>query len=330
MTPTVLALAGGVGGAKLAVGLAKVLPPERLTIVVNTGDDEVFHGLHVSPDLDTMMYALAGLTNTVTGWGVAGDTFNGLALLRRYGADTWFNLGDKDLATHIRRTQLLREGGTLSQATESLCRSLGILHRVVPMSDAALRTVVETGEGALAFQDYFVKHRCEPVAKAVRFEDGGGRDVGSTGAVGPSPAFLGALDEASVLVYCPSNPFLSIAPVLALKGVRERVRSFQGPRVAVSPIVGREALRGPAAKLLAELGYEVSCRGVAEQYAGLCDVFVIDEVDRDQARAVEALGMRVVVAPTVMISDVDKERLARRILDMVGGANSEDGGVRTA
>ncbi len=330
MTPTVLALAGGVGGAKLAVGLARALPPERLTIVVNTGDDEVFHGLHVSPDLDTMMYALAGLTNTVTGWGVAGDTFNGLALLQRYGADTWFNLGDKDLATHIRRTQLLREGRTLSQATESLCRGLGILHRVVPMSDAPLRTVVETAQGDMAFQEYFVKHRCEPVATAVRFEDGYGRDAGSTGAVDPSPGFLRALGEASALVYCPSNPFLSIAPVLALKGIRERVRSFHGPKVAVSPIVGGQALRGPAAKLLAELGYDVSCRGVAEQYVGLCDVFVIDEVDRDQAGSVEALGMRVEVAPTVMTTDVDKERLARRILDMVGEADSEGEGVGTA
>ena len=179
MTPTVLALAGGVGGAKLAVGLAKVLPPGRLTVVVNTGDDEVFHGLHVSPDLDTVMYALAGLTNTVTGWGVAGDTFNGLASLKRYGADTWFNLGDKDLATHVRRTHLLRSGLTLSQVTASLCRSLGVLHDVVPMSDAVLRTMVETGQGTMAFQEYFVKHRCEPVVKAVRFQDCGGRDVGS-------------------------------------------------------------------------------------------------------------------------------------------------------
>ena len=330
MTPTVLALAGGVGGAKLAVGLAKALPPERLTIVVNTGDDEVFHGLHVSPDLDTMMYALAGLTNTVTGWGVAGDTFNGLAFLQQYGADTWFNLGDKDLATHIRRTQLLRNGCTLSEATASLCRSLGVLHGVVPMSDAVLRTVVETGQGAMAFQEYFVKHRCEPVATSVRFEDGDGRDAGSSGIVGPSPGFLRALDEASALVYCPSNPFLSIAPVLALRGIKERVRSFRGLRVAVSPIVGGEALRGPAAKLLSELGYEVSCRGVAERYAGLCDVFVIDEVDRHQAGAVEALGMRAEVAPTIMTDDVDKERLARRILDIVAGANSEGEEIGTA
>ena len=330
MTPNILALAGGVGGAKLAVGLANALPPERLTVVVNTGDDEVFHGLHVSPDLDTVMYALAGLTNTVTGWGVAGDTFNSLASLKRYGADTWFNLGDKDLATHIRRTQLLRGGYTLSEVTASLCRSLGVLHGVVPMSDAVLRTIVETGQGAMAFQEYFVKHHCEPVATAVRFEDGDGRGVGSPGVVSPSPGFLGALAAASALIYCPSNPFLSIAPILALEGIKERIRSFEGVRVAVSPIIGSQAVRGPAAKLLLELGYEVSCLGVAEQYAGLCDVFVIDEADRDQAGAVEALGMHAEAAPTIMTNDVDKERLARRILDIVEAANSEGEGIRTA
>ena len=330
MSRHILALAGGVGGAKLAVGLVRVLPIDRLTIVVNTGDDEVFHGLHVSPDLDTMMYALAGLTNTVTGWGVAGDTFNALASLERYGADTWFNLGDKDLATHIRRTQLLHEGLTLSEATASLCQSLGILHPVLPMSDAVLRTVVETGQGTMAFQEYFVKHRCEPVVTAVRFEDGDGRDTGSSGVVSPSPRFLEALDAASALVYCPSNPFLSIAPILSLEGVRERIGSFPGLRIAVSPIVGGEALRGPAAKLLSELGHEVSCRGVAAQYAGLCDVFVIDEVDRDQAGAIEDLGLRVEVAPTIMSTDVDKEQLARRILDIVEAATSEGMGVGTA
>ena len=329
MTPSILALAGGVGGAKLAAGLVRVLPTERLTIVVNTGDDEVFHGLHVSPDLDTVMYALAGLTNAVTGWGVAGDTFNALASLERYGADTWFNLGDKDLATHIRRTQLLREGLTLSEATASLCGSLGILHAVVPMSDAVLRTVVETGQGAMAFQEYFVKHRCEPVATAIRFEDGDGR-AGSAGVVSPSPEFLKALDAASALVYCPSNPFLSIAPILSLEGIRERIGSFLGLRIAVSPIVGGEALRGPAAKLLSELGHEVSCRGVAAQYIDLCDVFVIDEVDRDQAGAIEDLGLRVEVAPTIMSTDADKEQLARRILDIVESATSEGKGIRTA
>lgn len=331
MSGHVLALAGGVGGAKLALGLVRVLPTDRLTIVVNTGDDEVFHGLHVSPDLDSMMYALAGLTNTVTGWGVAGDTFNALASLERYGSsDTWFNVGDKDLATHIRRSQLLSEGLTLSEATASLCQSLGILHAVVPMSDAVLRTVVETGQGAMAFQEYFVKHHCGPVVTAIRFEDGDGRDTGSLEGVTPSPWFLEALDAASALVYCPSNPFLSIAPILGLAGIRDRIGSFQGLRIAVSPIVGGEALRGPAAKLLSELGHEVSCRGVAAQYAGLCDVFVIDEVDRDQTGAIEDLGLRVEVAPTIMSTDVDKEQLARRILDIVEAATPEGTGVETA
>lgn len=317
MNQHILALAGGVGGAKLALGLARVLPPENLTIVVNTGDDEVFHGLHVSPDLDTMMYALAGLTNPVTGWGVAGDTFNALASLRRYGVDTWFNLGDEDLATHVRRTELLRQGRSLSEVTRELCTSLGIRHAVVPMSDDSVRTVVETEQGRMAFQEYFVKHQCRPVVREIRFQDGEGRDVGLSEGVPPSAGFLAALDRASALVFCPSNPFLSIAPILALRGVRDRVGAFSGPRLAVSPIVGGEALRGPAAKLLGELGHDVSCVGVARQYAGICDVFLIDEVDRRHAGDIARLGMRVEVAPTVMSTEEDKVGLAARVLRLV-------------
>ena len=301
----VLALAGGVGGAKLAVGLARVLPPEKLTIVVNTGDDETFHGLHVSPDLDTMMYALAGLTNRDTGWGVACDSFNGLEMLGRYGAPTWFNLGDKDLATHVRRTELLKQGYSLSEVTRELCQRLSIRHGVVPMSDEGVRTIVETEEGDLSFQVYFVKRQCQPVVKGIDFQVTPGAQA--------SPGFFDALSEATSLVFCPSNPFLSIAPILAVPGVRERIESFSGTRVAVSPIVGGEALRGPAAKLLGELGHEVSCAGVARQYRGLCDIFVIDEADRPQAEAIGGLGMRAEIAPTVMATDEDKVRLAAHI-----------------
>ena len=316
MTRSVLALAGGVGGAKLALGLSHALPPDRLTIVVNTGDDETFHGLHVSPDLDTVMYALAGLTNTVTGWGVAGDTFQTLGMLGRFGNPTWFNLGDKDLATHIKRTQLLNEGYSLSDVTRELCSLLGIRHPIVPMTNDPLRTVVDTDEGELPFQVYFVQRRCEPKAHRIRFYN-------SAGAV-PSPGFQTALETADVLVFAPSNPFLSVAPILAVQGVREAVSGFTGPRIAISPIVGGEALRGPAAKLLEELGHDVSCVGVARQYADVCDVFVIDEVDETHVPAIERLGMRAETAPTVMETDWDKTRLAMSILDIAESVSPLD------
>ncbi len=310
MTGHILALAGGVGGAKLALGLSQVLAPESLTIVVNTGDDEIFHGLYVSPDLDTMMYALAGLTNQETGWGVAGDSFNALGMLGRYGSTTWFNLGDKDMATHIRRTELMRQGRTLSEATQELCKRLGVGRPIVPMTDDPVRTFVETDEGDLSFQEYFVKRQCQPVAKCVRFEN-------AENAIS-SPGFSSALEAAASIVFCPSNPFLSIAPILAVPGVRNRIAGFKGTRLAVSPIVGDNALRGPAAKMLGEMGHEVSCLGVARQYRGLCDLFVIDQVDGHYTDAISDLGMRVELAPTVMNTDEDKVRLARHICELLG------------
>ena len=303
-------MAGGVGGAKLAVGLSKVLSPQELTVVVNTGDDEEFHGLHVSPDLDTVMYALAGLTNASTGWGVEGDTFETLAMLERYGGATWFNLGDKDMATHIRRTQLLKEGWGLSDVTRELCRRLDIQQDVVPMSDSKVRTMVETDEGDLPFQVYFVQRGCQPVARKVHF-------TASSDAV-PAPGFISALEKSELLVLCPSNPFLSIGPVLSLPGVRHRIETFTGTRVAVSPIVGGKALRGPAGKLLAELGHDVSCVGVAKEYVGLCDIFVVDEIDRRHAAAISSLGMRAEVAQTVMETDADKVALAKHICGLAG------------
>lgn len=304
----VLALAGGVGGAKLALGLSKVLSPEQLTVVVNTGDDEVFYGLNVSPDLDTVMYTLAGISNPETGWGIAGETFNMLERLSAYGEDTWFGLGDKDVATHIRRTNLLRNGDTLSQVTSKLAAALGVGCGIVPMTDDSLRTVVDTEIGSLAFQDYFVKHRSEPKAIAIRFE--------SDGDVRPSPRFDIALNEADIIVYCPSNPYLSVAPILEVAGVRERIGRFSGKRIAVSPIVGGEAIKGPAAKLMAEFGVDPSCVGVAKQYVGLCDVFVIDEVDAGRTKDIESLGMDVLVCNTIMTSDEDKIELARKVLDV--------------
>ena len=214
-SPRVLALAGGVGGAKLVVGLAQCLRPGELVVGVNTGDDEIFHGLHVSPDLDTMMYTLAGLSNPETGWGLQGDTFEALAMLRRYGADTWFNLGDRDFATHIRRTQLLAQGLTLSQATAELCAALGVEHSIVPMSDQPVRTVLDTAEGRLSMQEYFVQRRAQPDVSAVHYE--GAADAP------PAPAMAKALDSAGMLVICPSNPALSVSPIVALAGMKERL-----------------------------------------------------------------------------------------------------------
>jgi LPPG:FO 2-phospho-L-lactate transferase len=305
----VLALAGGVGGAKLALGLARVLAPDELTIVVNTGDDETFHGLHVSPDLDTVMYTLAGLANPETGWGIAGDSFRMLDALRRLGADTWFGLGDLDMATHLRRTDLLGRGFTLSEVTGELASALGVRHPIVPMSDDRLRTVAATEQGDLAFQEYFVHRRCEPRITGVRFD--------GAASARPSPGFRAALASSTAIVYCPSNPLVSIGPVLALEGVSAAVRTFGGPRLAVSPIVGGRALRGPAAKMMAELQEEVSSVGVARRYAGLCDAMVIDTVDRAEAEAIEGMGMRARVTNTVMNTDREKEALAREIVGFI-------------
>ena len=300
-----LALAGGVGGAKLALGLSGILPPSALTVVVNTGDDEEFHGLHVSPDVDTVMYTLAGLSNPETGWGITGETFNALERLNAYGADSWFNLGDKDLATHIRRTHLLRQGESLSAVTDSLRSALGVAHPIGPMSDDPVRTMLTTAIGELPMQTWFVKHRCEPAVSSIRF-------AGAEQAQ-PSPAFTQALRDCDVLVFCPSNPFVSVAPILALPVVRDAIERFDGARIAVSPIVGGQAIKGPAAKMMGELGIESSCVGVAKQYRGLCDIFVLDDVDADRAPDIEALGMRAAVTNTMMITDDDKVRLAEYI-----------------
>lgn len=300
-----LALVGGVGGAKLALGLSKALELQDLTIVVNTGDDERFYGLHVSPDVDTVMYTLAGVANPDTGWGIKGETFHALEWLRAYGADAWFNLGDRDLATHIRRSELLGQGCTLSDVTETLCRALGVKHRIAPMSDEPVRTLLSTDEGELPMQTYFVKRRCEPAVRGVRFE-------GAESAQ-PSPEFARALADSDALVFCPSNPFISVAPILAVQGARRAIEEFAGLRAAVSPIVGGRAIKGPAAKMMRELGYDVSCAGVAAQYAGLCDVFVIDDVDAAHAPEIEALGMRAAVTNTIMNSEADKIRLAEYI-----------------
>ena len=303
-----MALAGGVGGAKLALGLTRIVSPRDLVIGVNTGDDDCFYGLHVSPDLDTVMYTLAGMANPETGWGLAGDTFDALEMLRQYGADTWFNLGDRDLATHVRRTQLLREGATLSQVTAQLSRALGLKHDITPMSDDSVKTVVTTVEGELAMQEYFVKRLAEPRVEGIRYQ--------GAESARPPPELAAAMSAGGLLVLCPSNPFLSLGPIMAVPGIRQGLAAFSGPRVAVSPIVGGAALRGPAAKMMVELGHEATCVGVARQYQGICDYFFIDHQDAELAPAISGLGIQPVTASIIMESEADKVALARQILKL--------------
>jgi LPPG:FO 2-phospho-L-lactate transferase len=304
--PRVLAFAGGVGGAKLALGLYRQLSPDRLTVIVNTGDDEEIHGLHISPDLDTVMYTLAGVENPEAGWGRRADTFAALAALEALGGEAWFRLGDSDLGTHLRRTELLNAGWTLSAITAEFCRSLGIGCTIAPMSDERVRTLVLTRIGAMSFQEYFVHQRCEPVITGLRFD-------GAESAY-PSPAFRAALAQATTVVFCPSNPFVSIGPILAIPGVREAIANFTGARLAVSPIIGGRAVKGPAAKMLAELGDEQSAVAVARKYEGLCDVFVMDTQDESLSASVSSLGMRTLLASTLMTSEQDKIDLARVVL----------------
>jgi len=308
----VLALCGGVGGAKLAAGLAAVLPPERLTIVVNTGDDFEHVGLAISPDIDTVVYTLSGLADQVRGWGVADESWQAMAQLGRLGEAQWFQLGDRDLAMHLARTRRLRAGETLSAITASLAGHLGIRPAIMPMSDDPVRTMVATDEGELDFQRYFVAEQCRPVARAIGFA--GAREAR------PSPGFAAALARADLgaVIICPSNPYLSIDPLLALPGVRQRLIELAAPRVAVSPIVAGQAIKGPTAKLMAELGASVDVVGIARHYQGLIDKLMIDEADWAQASAVEALGLAAVVAPTIMKSHADRVSLAEATLAAAG------------
>ncbi len=306
----VLALAGGVGGAKLADGLQRVVGAS-LTVIVNTADDFALHGLAISPDLDTVMYTLAGIANPETGWGHASDSFHALAMLSRYGAGDWFRLGDGDLATHILRTQRLRAGERLTEVTTYLARALGVRVVILPMTDDPVATMVDTQEGELAFQEYFVQRRCGPVVKSIRF-------AGIEQAQ-PSAEVVAAIARADAIVFCPSNPFVSIEPILSLRGVREHIQQTAAKKVAVSPIVGGEALKGPAAKMFRELGLPSSALAVAQRYVGLLDGFVLDQVDAQHAAAVRQLGMRVWVTDTVMKSEAARERLAREMIQWVTG-----------
>ncbi|MCJ2177406.1 2-phospho-L-lactate transferase [Novosphingobium album (ex Hu et al. 2023)] len=302
----VLALSGGVGGAKLAAGLAAVLAPEDLTIVVNTGDDFEHLGLTICPDIDSVTYALAGLNDTQRGWGVKDESWQAMAMLKDLGEADWFNLGDRDMGMHIARSWRLRAGDTLSAVTARLTRKLGIASAIVPMSDAPLRTQVGTADGWLDFQRYFVAEQCRPVATAIRF------DTGPAGAA-PSPAFAQALarEDLGAIVVCPSNPYLSVDPILAVNGVRELLAARKVPLVAVSPLVGGTALKGPLAKLLSELGQPVSNQAIAAHYGDLLDHLIIDESDAADAGGLRETGLSVTVTGTVMCDAGDRERLAR-------------------
>ena len=306
--PVVL-LAGGVGGARLAHGLQAILGAD-LAVVVNTGDDLERHGLLVSPDHDTVMYTLAGIDNRAWGWGIAGETFAAAAMLERYGEESWFRLGDRDLATHVVRTRRLRAGDRPTQVALDLQRALGVRARILPMTDQPVRTEVLTDDGWLEFQDYFVRRHQEPDVRDIRFR--GVEDARAT------PEVLAAFEAATAIVIGPSNPFVSVQPILAVAGIEAALQTARtrGIKVvAVSGIIGGHAVKGPADRMLRSLGHEVSALGVARQYAGVADAFVFDRVDEALAPAVEALGLRAVVGDTLMTDDAARERLARVVLD---------------
>jgi LPPG:FO 2-phospho-L-lactate transferase len=299
-------LAGGTGGAKLAHGLQQVLDPGDLTVIVNVADDTERHGLLVCPDLDTIIYTLAGLADAEQGWGVAGDTHTAMQMLERYGEETWFRIGDADLATHVHRAQLMRDGASLTDATAAMAAALGVPSRLLPATNDRLRTIVETDAGALDFQTYFVRRRQADAVRALRFE--GAEDAR------PTTLALSAISEAELVIIGPSNPLVSIGPILAIPGMRDVLLAASGAKVGVSGIVAGQAVRGPADRMLATLGHEPTARGVAALYTGLIDRFVIDLADADLAPAIEAFGMQVSVLPTVMHSNADRAQLARSIV----------------
>ena len=302
----VLALSGGIGGAKLALGLSRVLPQERLMVVANTGDDFEHLGLSISPDLDTLMYTLAGLDNPDTGWGRRNETWTFMAALESLGGETWFKLGDGDLAVHLERTRRLRAGEGLAAITDDFRRRLGIGVTLLPMTDDRVRTRLRTAEGWLDFQEYFVHRRCVPVVREVAFA--GAADAR------PNPAFLAALSDPRLraVVVCPSNPLISVDPILSLPGVRSALASCAAPVLAVTPIIGDRAVKGPTAKMMAELGLPVTAVTVARHYRDFLDGFILDIAD---ARLARELDMPFTLTQTLMLSLDDREQLARRVIE---------------
>jgi LPPG:FO 2-phospho-L-lactate transferase len=309
-TSLITALAGGVGASKLLTGLKHVLYPRTGKVVVNTADDEEFFGLHVSPDIDTVVYSLAGLADDLKGWGVAGDTFHALGMLERLGCETWFKLGDRDLAVHIYRTMRLRSGATLTQVTREVAARLNAGWDVLPMTDDRVRTVVETPVGTMSFQEYFVKHQYKVGVRSVRFE--------GVERAEPTPQVVEALKTAEAVIICPSNPVVSIGPILSLKNLRKLLRESEATILGVSPIVGGKALRGPAAEMMKALGVEPTAAGVASMYSDFMDLFVLDEADESLKGEVEALGVKAYTTKTVMSSFDDRVALAGFCLKVLG------------
>jgi len=308
----VLALSGGIGGAKLALGLSRVLPPERLIVVANTGDDFKHLGLPISPDLDTLMYTLAGVSDAEKGWGRRDETWTFMSALAALGGETWFQLGDGDLATHVERTRRLAAGETLTRITDDFCRRLGIRARILPMSDDRVRTRLRTSEGWLDFQDYFVRRRCAPAVMELAYE--------GAAYARPQPDFMAALTDTRLraVVICPSNPYLSVDPILALPGVRAALRGCRAPVIAVSPIIGGRAVKGPTAKMMRELGLPASAAAIARHYEGLIDLFVIDHNDE-----VCLPNMRVAKAAILMTTLADRENLAKSVLAFADESRAE-------
>ncbi|MBK7452707.1 MAG: 2-phospho-L-lactate transferase [Anaerolineales bacterium] len=297
----IVALAGGVGGAKLAHGLAQLLAPEDLTIIVNTGDDFEHLGMYISPDLDTVCYTLAGLANPETGWGRVNETWNTIANIEKLGGPNWFRLGDQDIATHLERTRRMKAGQSLSEVTKDFCSAWGIKHTILPMSDSPVRTMVDTDEGELAFQEYFVYRRCEPRVKGFRFD--------GVNSAEPAPGAREAIDSAGAIIICPSNPWVSVDPILRV------IQKINNPVIAVSPIIGGKTVKGPAAKMYTELGIEPSALAVAEHYGNLLSGFVLDTVDGQLSDRIAACTL---TTNTLMNNSSDRARLATDVLNFAG------------
>lgn len=303
----ITALAGGIGASKFLLGVAGVLPPRDITVIANTGDDIELFGLRICPDIDTVTYTLGGVINPVTGWGLSGDTFECLQGLKRYYGDAWFNLGDRDLATHIFRTSQLRQGISLSEVTDSIRRVLGVESAILPMTNSYTPTWITTDEGEMHLQEYFVRRRCEPRVISIRFDN--------IEFAKPAPQVISAIVEADLVIVCPSNPFISIGPILSVPGLRDALRETNATIIAITPIVGGKALKGPAADMLRDLGHEVSASAVARIYNDFLDIFVLDAVDAELKAEIEANGSRVITTNTIMDTTKQKLTLARAVIE---------------
>ena len=308
--PMITALAGGIGASKLLDGLSRAMQPEDISIVVNTGDDIEMFGLYIAPDLDIVTYTLAGAVNAETGWGLKDDTFHCLEGLVRYGGEHWFNLGDRDLATHITRTSMLRAGFSLSDSADHIRRSLGVRSRILPMTDAHTPTTILTDEGPMHFQEYLVKRRAQIPVRGIRFE--------KIAEARPAAGVIEAIRNASAVIVCPSNPLISIGPILAVPGIRDALKETQAVVVAISPVVGGASLKGPTDRMLADLDMEVSAAQVARLYADFLDLYIVDEKDAASRAEIEELGVKVCVTDTVMTGQGEKLALAKRTLAECG------------